>query len=738
MREKGSREALQHVSVYDSVSGRGTTTNAYGYFNIILGLENVLRFSYAGYAPSFVRQLDRDTAVQVLLAPRILDSVVVMGQRHRNDQPGMNRVPITFLQQFPTVAGEPDVLKALATTAGVTTGSEGNSNLYVRGGTPDQNLILLDEAPVYNVTHLFGFVSVFNVGAVRDVSLLRGSFPAKYGGRLSSIVNVTMKEGNKQQHEGEFGIGLISSRFSIGGPLAKNKTSFFLSARASYLGLLLLPTYRNFRTGRADQYFNYSMHDLNFKFNHEFSKKSQLFVSSYFGHDYYHAAEGRLNERSRFGLDWGNQTASIRYQTELSPTLFARAVLLYTRYVYDVALSTEENNMASFFLKSRSFIHDYTGKGAFEWYPHRDHEVQFGFEATRHQYAPAQLRSTDEMLDNSNQVIHANEFALYVQDQWNLSNRVTVRPGLRYSGFRVQRHPFYAFEPRLNVRWRIAQDRVTLDFDYSRMRQYLHLLTGNSAGLSNDVWVPAVPQVPPQTADQWSLGVTRILKNYTLTLDYYYKRMTDVAEYRQGTNFLVALDRPWQQLIEIGGTGRAHGFEAMVERKSATYSGWITYNLSWNHRRFSGINSGEWFPARFDRRHVLNWINQVRLNSKWHATASWYFATGHAVTLPVALITDVDGDRIPVYEKRNNARMPLFHRLDIGFKYTWRTRRDRLASVFLGVYNLYNRANPFFIDFAVGRISPDSSQWQTMPAGGQASRVGAFPFLPFVSYHVKF
>jgi len=735
VREMGTKEALHSANIYDSVSGRGTAANAYGYFNITVGATNAIRFSFAGYRHRVLR-FSSDTTIHVFLEPVVLDTVYVSAGIQEDESVSTSRLPVSFIRQLPMILGEPDVLKALATMPGVATGSEGNSNLLVRGGTPDQNLILLDDAPVYNVSHLFGFVSVFNVGAVRDVSLLRGSFPAKYGGRLSSVLEVNMKEGSKEKREGEFGIGLVSSRFNVGGPIAKGKSSYFFSGRASYLGLLLLPTYRAFQTGRIDQYFNYTMYDFNFKANHEFSKKSQLFVSSYIGHDFYKAAEGRADMQSRFGLDWGNQTGTIRYQTQLTPALHARAVLLYTRYVYDVNLSFSEANRATSFYQSKSFIQDYTAKTAFEWYPSRNHSLDFGGEYTLHTYNPARLRTSLPNVQNVNPTLQAGEYALYVQDQWVPNNRFSVRTGLRYSAFSIQQTNFSAFEPRLNVRWK-PRSNFLLEADFSRMRQYLHLLSGNSAGLSNDIWVPAVPEAPPQTANQWSLGLRHDWSKFTIRFDSYYKTMTDVAEYRQGTNFLLALDRPWQEFVEAGGLGRAYGFETMLEKKGRVYSGWISYTLSWNYRQFPGISNGAWFPARFDRRHNLVSVNQIRLNKSWNMTATWFFATGHAVTLPVALITDLEGQRIPVYEKRNNARMPVFHRLDIGFNYEWRTKRNREASLGLGVYNAYNRANPLFIDFSVSVSRPDPPAQVLNYGGGVANRVGAFPFLPFVSYSVK-
>jgi hypothetical protein len=541
--EKESGEALPYAHIYDSLTKRGTVANSYGYFNIQVDIQSRVRFSFAGYQPFLLKSLKNDTLLNVFLSPMMLESVQVTSRMPDSDFSFSPQRTVSEMKKIPMVGGEPDVIKALATLPGVATGAEGNSNLYVRGGTPDQNLILLDDAPVYYVSHLFGFVSVFNAGALKNVSLLRGSFPARYGGRLSSVVDIQMKEGNRYKTEKEINVGLISSRFQVSGPIGNQKASFFLGGRAAYLGLFFLPAYRNYRSGKSDEYFNYFMYDLNAKMNYEFSKKSQLFVSGYLGHDYYLAAEGRGDEVSRFGLDWGNQTATVRYRTELSPSLFARAIFYHTRYRYDVDLRFGHRPNESFY-KSKSSIQDYAGKIGFEWYPHCDHEVIFGLDNSVRFFSPAKL-TTNSSLPNINPALRGNELALYLEDNWYVNSRVGIRPGFRYSAFAIEDDWFTALEPRLNIRYRLAPD-FSLHADYSRMRQYMHLLTGNSAGFSNDIWVPAMSQAPPQTADLFSVGLSASKKYCSITFDAYYKKMRNVVEYAQGTNLLLALDRPWQ------------------------------------------------------------------------------------------------------------------------------------------------------------------------------------------------
>jgi len=747
--EANTGEILPQATVYDSLSQEGALTNTYGYYSLRVPAGQVaLRLSYIGYQTIRLnRFITHDTLLNISLKPTIastLNEVTIKESIGQRNPISTTNIPVQQLKLVPMLAGEPDVIKSLALTPGVGTGVEASAGLFIRGGSPDQNLILLDEAPVYNATHLFGFVSVFNPDAIKDVQLIKGGFPARYGGRLSSVVDVIMKEGNNQKLQGEASIGLIGSRFTLEGPLAKGKTSFLLSGRASYLGLFLLPANLSYRKGKSDHFFDYWLYDVNAKINHKIDDKSQLFLSFYTGKDIYRAEEGDELNNSGFNLNWGNLTTTLRYRRALRSNLFGRMVLLHTRYqygFYSEAYNNSDGVTDHNFYTSRSTVSDNTLKMVFDWLPGTKHQIQFGTEVTRHTYRPNIFKASFQTDTLSDKKVPARENAFFVEDDWQILPPVNIRLGGRLSVFKVEGKQYHAWEPRLTLNWDITPNWA-LRGAYSRMQQYLHLLSSNGAGFPNDLWVPATQLIPPQRAQQWGVGLTHQFNRLPLelTLEGYLKKMNNLIDYKPGTNLQVAAASDWQQLVESHGNGHARGLEVMLRKTRGSFTGWVSYTWSKSEQQFTSINNGQWYPNRYDRRHSFAVTGQYKINDKWNFASTWVYASGHAVTLPTAIITDLEGQRILLYSSRNNQRMPATHRLDLGLQHTWLTKRNREASLSFGLYNAYNHLNPLYINYSVSRYLEDPFSWssKTILGGGQAQKVGGFPILPYVSYSVKF
>ncbi|MEM7659053.1 MAG: carboxypeptidase-like regulatory domain-containing protein [Bacteroidota bacterium] len=744
------QEALTGVSVVDSLSGKGTYTNAYGFFSLTLTAGSVaLRAGFTSYASqtrTFV--LQKDTSIQFSLFPLSLSAVVITAESQKN-QPKLGQLQFSVeqLEQVPALFGEVDVLKALALAPGVSTGIEGTSGLLVRGGSTDQNLLLLDGAPVYNASHLFGFLSVFNSDAIRQLDMYKGNFPARYGGRLSSVVDIRLKEGNAQKHTGKANIGLLTSKVLREGPLGE-RSSFLISGRASYLGLFLLPVYLSYQNGGADTYFNYWLYDLNAKVNHEFRDGSRLFLSVYGGQDYWRVRDGDPRQGAdRFGLTWGNQTATLRYTRLLGDKLFLQSQMTFSRYRYQIETaseaprgSAEEDEV----LLARSKVRDLSAQVQWDYYPSPVHELRWGLTAIRHQFSPGRILLSGSIDSTFGDVaIPATELGIFVEDQISLFSWCELDVGMRWSAFFVENTQYQGWEPRIGTRFSLSE-RFSLSMAYGRMNQYLHLLSNNGAGLPNDIWVPPTDEVPPQQADQWSLGIAHTLPRWGVnwSLEGYYKPFSGLIDYRQGIDFATSISANWQELVEVGGTGLAYGAELLIRKPAGRFNGWLAYTLSWNQRQFAQINNGLPYPGRFDRRHDFSLTGSYELSDRWKLSATWQFQTGRPVTLPIAshLVTLPANaffrDPISlVYEGRNQSRMPAYHRLDIGAT-LFPDGTDHRRSWSFGVYNAYNRQNPFFLD--IQPIYAPVLGGGTEFSGTKLVQWSLFPFLPYASYQWEF
>lgn len=745
VRDAVNGELLAGATVQDSLSQTGVQTNAYGFFSLeIPDRSACLKISFVGYTSTYIRDFAPNKLfLEIRLThDNTLKEVTVKEIKNRDAPIGSLSIPMDKIKSIPALLGEIDVLKALSFTPGVSTGTEGSAGLYIRGGTPDQNLILLDEVPVYNVSHLGGFFSAFNPNSLKSVDLYKGAFPARYGGRLASVIDLTMKDGNNKKFGGEAGIGLLNQSLTLEGPVVKDKASFIVSGRVSTLGLssLLQPK----RSGGYGETRKYNFYDLNAKVNYQINKTDQVYLSFYNGFDRFTNGEwsaiaGRKTETA-IGNNWGNTTATLRYSKVFSQKLFARFILLYSKYTSELTTDFDDlqpdSDPVRLYRNTNAGVTDIGSKIQFDYFISNSTNLKFGMDLTRHSFSPFVTKSnyTGTQTHIGSEKLPATQLDFYVDANINLTRQIHFNPGLRYSVYNVNSRTFSNPEPRLGLNWSLPAN-WSIKGGYSIMNQYIHLLTNNGFGFGYDAWLPSTDRVMPSASSQLSFGVYRDIPRagLELSIEAYSKRMTNLIDYPDGTNFTGLLADSWDDIVIKDGVGRVKGIELMLTKKTGRFNGWMSYTLSKSERKFSEINDAEWFPMKYDRRHYFTATANYNIGKKWKLSASFIYQSGHAVTLPdAAFITEnSDGPRF-IYDKRNNGRMPSFHRLDIGASKSLITPRNRHAELRLGLYNAYNRNNPLYLDLKTHRNRDFA------PTSISVKQVSFFPLLPYIGYTLKF
>jgi hypothetical protein len=755
--DKTSGEALIGASVL--LAGQltsGVNANTYGFYSLRRPTGPVqLQVRYLGYAPLDVPlgTAQRDTVIALQLQPlaRELAEVQVIGEQI-TDLEQANRLSLrgVELKQLPRLMGEADAVKALQLLPGVQAGREGSSDLSVRGGGLDQNLVLLDGVPVYNVSHLLGTFSVFNPDAVKSVDLIKGSFPAQYGGRLSSVVDVRLKEGNNQQFGGEGALGLISSKLLLEGPIKNEKTSFLVAARRTYLDLLT--TAAALASGQKNR-LNYNFYDLNAKVNHTISSTDKLYLSLYGGQDGF---VSKNNEQiQKFAMRWGNATGALRWNHTFGPRLFSNATLIYSRYRFSQQTSNEQqqgDRTTSRLSDYYSNITDWGAKVEFDFFANERHNLRFGGNYTFHTFDPEAFKlKTDSLTFTSNSFarIRAHEVYAYVEDRIQLTERIQASVGLHASGFGVNGTFYTSLQPRLALGYASASG-FGVRASYVTMAQYLHLLSNVSIGTPTDIWVPSTDKVKPQRSWQTTLGVSqRLGPQWELTSDVYYKQMRGVTEFRDGgdflteflskgpaTNFASLLAAPYETRL-VSGKGWSYGSEWLLRKHQGKTTGWLGYTLAWAWRQMPGINFDRKYPYTYDSRHSFSLVANHQFTSKLSVGATWVYRTGFATTLP---LEDYKAYNEPVYRpggssdavetvyafgERNNYRMNAYHRLDVSLTHTKKKKWGE-RSWNVSVYNAYNHKNPYYLYLSKsGRYSG-------------ISQFSLFPILPSFSYGFRF
>lgn len=764
IKDAESGEALIGANIYVSGTSIGTSTNTYGFYSITLPADSVhLTYSYIGFSSRIEKLfLDRNIALDIELSASItLDEVVISAEEsvriEQETQMSTIDIPIKQIKLVPALMGETDVMKVLQLLPGVQSGGEGQSGLYVRGGSPDQNLILLDGVPVYNASHLFGFFSVFNTDAIKDVQLIKGGFPARYGGRLSSVIDITMKEGNSKKFAGVASIGLVASRLTLEGPLFSEKTSFIVSARRTYIDVLAGPLIRqSFREGGGEGNTGYYFYDLNAKINHRFSSKDRLFFSIYGGRDRFFLEQREAEfdggrDYTETGLGWGNLTAALRWNRQWTPKLFSNTTATYSQYNLNTAaeFGTQFNNSSRQNLISLGYlagIQDVGLKIDFDYLPDPAHHIRFGANVTHHRFNPGvfDLKEVDTENDYNfaasigQEIVNGQEMSLYIEDDYTITDKLKINAGLHLSSFLVKGKLYPSLQPRISARY-LLPGNSSLKASFATMQQFIHLLAFEGIGLPTDLWVPSTDRVAPQRSWQTAIGYAKTLRDntYELSFEAYYKDMSNVISYQDGAGIFDISD--WQDRV-IQGRGYSYGFEAFLQRKKGRLTGWIGYTLSWTVRQFDELNFGRPFPFRYDRRHDISVVLNYEITPRINISGTWVFGTGNAVTLPSAIYqgavtSNGFAEWLEYYGNRNDFRMAPYHRLDIGVNFK-KQKKYWLRTWSFGAYNTYNNNNPFFIYQGLEtEFNPQTGQYEQKAVFRQAS---LFPIIPYFSYTAEF
>lgn len=721
----------------------GTSTNAYGFFSYKLNAGSYdLSVSYVGYR-TILKKIDikSDMKLELNMVPdNVIDEVVISAER-RNDnvvnaQMGVAKINLNEIRNVPVLFGERDILKTLQLLPGIKSAGEGNSGFYVRGGSTDQNLILLDEAPVYNASHLLGFFSTFNSDAIKDVSVFKGGMPAQYGGRLSSVLDIRMNDGNKKEYTAEGGIGLISSRLKLEGPIVKDKGSFMISGRRTYADAFLALS-KDSSINNNTLYF----YDLNAKANYQIDDKNTLYLSGYFGRD-------ELGLNKTFGFGWGNSTATLRWNHLYSNRLFSNTSLIYSNYNYVIESFLDQNSF-----KVNSSIRDFNLKQDFQLALNNSHNVRFGLDLIQHTISPGDI--TADASSSVNEVTvekrKGNEIAAYISDEWEVNDRVNMVYGLRASSFFLTGPGTFStfngdgsigssksyssgqlvksyinLEPRVSISYQLSPTS-SFKSSYTRNTQNLHLMSNSTAGSPTDLYIMSSNNVKPEIADQIAMGYFRNFKNdnYEFSAEVYYKKMQGQIEYSSGT------DLRGNRNVEadlLFGDGRAYGIELFLKKRFGKINGWIGYTLSRTERKFNDINNGQWFFAKQDRTHDLSLVGIYKASERWTFSSTFVYNTGNAVTFPAGKY-QLNGNTLFYYSERNADRMPDYHRLDFSATLEGKPGKKLQSSWSFGVYNLYNRKNAYSINF---RDDPKDVNKT------QAVRTTLFGMIPSVTWNFKF
>jgi len=754
VQEAESGENLIGVSVYDKTSQKGTATNQYGFYSLTLEEGNYeIMYSFIGLNTNTKKiNLNKNTRLNVsLLEKSILSGeVIVTGEKLDKNVSSSNmsqaKIEVNNIKQMPVILGEVDIMKAAQLLPGIQSGGEGNSGLYVRGGGPDQNLILLDEAVVYNATHLFGFFSVFNADAIKDINIIKGGMPAEYGGRLSSVLDITMKDGNNKKYEVDGGIGLLSSRLTFQGPIQKNKSSFIVSGRRTYIDVLSKPFMPEDNAFNGSGYYFY---DLTTKINYRISDKDRLYLSGYFGRDVFSFA----NSDNGIGIEipWGNATTSLRWNHLFNDKLFMNTSLIFSDYRFEFNIAQSD-----FELKIFSGINDWNTKVDFLYQPNQRHTVKFGLNYTYHEFTPgnASGRSGDVVFE-PDQIFrqYSNEGALYLSDDFEVSDAFKIHAGLRYSSF--QHSGYISFrdyvkndfqsnddnyrhiEPRLSFRYRLTTTS-SIKGAYTQNYQYVHLASTSSVSLPTDLWVPSSSGIEPKFADQYALGYFKNLNDnmYETSIEAYYKEMTNLIEYKEGVLPEDNTNSSSDDAFAFG-DGDSYGIEILLKKTEGKTTGWIGYTLSKTTKYFDQVNEGIPFPAKYDRRHDLSITATHKLSDKWTLSSVFVYATGNAITLPNERYI-IGGNIYTEYTSRNGFRMDPYHRLDIGATYTPKKKRKFQSSWNFSIYNVYSRKNPYFIYFDLEVPEGQDGSIQNGNLTPKAYQVSIFPILPSITWNFNF
>lgn len=741
IKDKKNGEQLAGANVIvKELPATGTSANEYGFYSLTLprGKYTII-YKYISYNTDTVSiVLDKNIKMDMLLsdASTQLQEVVVSTRRKdenvRSVNSGMEKINPKEVSKIPVFMGEKDLVKSIQLLPGVKNAGEGNSGFFVRGGAGDQNLILLDEAPVYNASHLLGFFSTFNSDAIRDATLYKGTQPAQFGGRLSSVLDLKMNEGNNQKYSVGGGIGLISSRLNVEGPLGSDKGSFLVTGRRTYADMFLVLA--NDETTRNSTLYFY---DLNIKANYKISDKDRIYISGYGGRD-------KLGVGSAVGIDWGNYTTTIRWNHIINEKLFSNTSVIYSNYDYNIMVNTSDDE-----IKILSNIRDYNLKQEFQYYASPRQTIRFGFNSVYHKTTPGKVESSTTSSNFQNRFAWEN--AAFLSDDIKISEKLNINAGLRLSSFAVLGKGDYYninsnlevtdttsyksgelvknyinLEPRLAVNYLLTSSS-SLKAGYFRNTQNMHLISNSTSSNPTDKWVPSSNIIKPEVADQVSFGYFKNFDDnkYEFSVESYYKWMQNQIDYKDGAEVLQPKAIETQLLF---GKGRAYGLEILVKKREGRFTGWIGYTLSRTEKKIDGVNQNDWYAAKQDRTHDITIVGMYDLTKKWSVSALWTYYTGNAVTFPSGKYY-IDGKVVWLYSDRNGYRMPDYHRLDLGATYKLKDKLRYSSDLTFSLYNAYGRENAYTISFRESKMDPSKTE---------VVQTTLFRWIPSIAWNFKF
>ena len=721
-----------------------TSSNNYGFYSLTAPEGNyILTVTYVGYVPAvYTIALTENKVVDVGLSPKAeLQEVVINAHARNNDnivspQMGVEKLDMSQINNVPVLLGERDILKTLSLLPGVKSASEGNTGFYVRGGASDQNLILLDEATVYNASHLFGFFSTFNSDAIKDVSLYKGGIPAQYGGRLSSVLDIKMDEGNNQNYVVQGGLGLISSRIKVEGPIVKDKGSFMISARRTYLDLFLKASSDS--TVKGSQLYFY---DINAKANYHFDDKNVLYLSGYFGKDV-------LGLKNTFGTNWGNSTGTLRFNHIFNSKLFSNTSLIYSNYNYDIQSYLPGNNF-----NAVSQITDLDFKEDLQYFVSNSHTIKFGVDALHHNLAPGSITAdaNSSFNDKTIERRYGLETAAYISDEWHATDKLSLLYGFRLSdmflfgpgtfntydalgntvtsntynsGQIVKR--YFNLEPRFSASYSLTPE-ASLKASYNRNTQNIHIISNSTSSTPTDLYVMSSNNIKPEIADQFSTGYFRNFNDnmFEFSTEVYYKWLENQIDYKNGAQLILNQDVESQLVY---GTGRAYGIEFFLKKKYGKFNGWLGYTLSRTERKFAAINNGDYYPATQDRTNDMSAVGIYQFSKRWSFSGTFVYGTGNPVTYPNGKY-ELNGLTTFYYSQRNANREPANNRLDLGATLEGKPHKKYHSSWTFGIYNIYNHRNPYAVTFRDSKTNPGTTE---------AVETSLFGRVPSVTWNFKF
>lgn len=743
-----SGERLPYANIYTPDMKLGTTSNSFGYFGLKLTPNTKeLIVSYTGFDPTIINlQGIADTFLIVKIeSSNQLDEVIISeSQNHEVLAPQMGKIEFqkAQLKKTPAIFGEPDIMKLAQLMPGVQATHGGFSALIVRGGKPDQNLILLDGVTVYNTSHLFGLYSVINENAIQSAQLIKGNFPSQYGGRLSSVMDITLKEGNSNKIKGELSVGMVGGKFLVEGPVIDDKTTFCISGRRTLLDVF----YEPYLMLAEDETNGYFFADLNAKVSRKLSSNDRLYLSFYYGKDKnYKSAWGETIEISdtpydletKEGYKWGNYTSSFRWNHIWSPSLFSNSTLIFTDFYmghYDKSKLTDKNEDKSYNdnIEYTSGIKDFGFKQDFDFVGIQKHHVKFGGSWIQHEFSPGITAFVKENVFNGTNLDASvgpdastfGELNLYVNDEWQIAPFLRMNIGARYVYSKIGAKAFNFIEPRISSAFQLNK-KLAIKASYSVNNQLLHLIRSSALELPTDLWVPASEELSPEHAWQVALGADWAINNtYFVSVEGYYKEMENIIEYKEGSS-MFSNKNSWNDKVELG-TGEAYGGELLFQKKYGKTTGWISYSLSWAYNQFDNINLGNKFYSTWDRRHDFAIALQHRFSEKWDIASNWVYTSGAPFSVPLYKVKEnkkLAGFSKDLYLEKNNMRMPAYHRLDVSVNYTVQSkkRKGRTHEFSFSVYNAYNHENVLYMGYFWGR----------------QAKASVFSILPSLSYTIK-